>query len=540
MMDILCYKTLGLDIEWHEVLAISAVIFAAVQFMESVKVRDYIFKFGWLRLITALLIAISIISIIVANFVAVISLCIPILTSTSFYELIALNALSVLILLYVIFFFRPGFFLPFDTSLLIKIRKELLNNQSDENLAALSRIVHGNLKKIIILASSARREMYRAPNGPEPSEEMREALHFLEVDLSNISFVKYIAKNNLSFMMYYFNLVKEYKLWEAGGGTFINSLSEVLFTDEDSLLSKELRLSGFSGVHKPLTNILFNSEELLSHYRVFQSFNHWNAEISYVTLENWTNGLEEALRFYFSEERNVHYSDTPNMTLSAGISHLSSTFQKLCYEIYKKDPAIWKSPYGSKLSTISRFFDGLERILVQEDPNDEYQPKFSNEELTVQRYTVTESIAKALFENFESLVMFEDEDYARAVAMEPMWLVFDNRSVTILVNIQNKVKDLIKERFDQEIKYKYKASMIKLMLVIYGGMVQKDSKRDNPIQQHIQEEFNKIIAPNLISDKKFREIHLPGDWEVDEKGKAIYRTIHEVKELLYKEEKVKK
>ena len=517
---------------WQEILGIGGIIFAATQFMEAVKIRNYIYRFGWLYKATAILIGSSIVSIIIANFIQLTNTYVPLVSYPAFYEILSLIALSLLLLFYVLFLINPKVFLRYNVGLLDKIGRELLYNQADENLSALSRIINSYLEEIIKSASKVRRPVYRK-NGEESSEKDQKALHFIEVNMSTPNFVKHIAVNNIGFIVHFINLAEKYELWDSGGGIFIDRLSEALFTNNDSLLSKELMFGGVSGIQKPITNLLFRSNGMLSHYRVLNSFRHWSSEISITTLENWTNGLEVALRHYFSEERNIYYADTPNDALSYSLERLGECTHWIVHKINKhKGDDIWDNEYGSKLSIIGRFFSELDNILIQEDPNAEYKPKMSSQEQNVEERTVTLGISKALFAYLEGFTSMDNEEYARMHAIEPMWLVFDDRQQIVLKNVRLKVLDLIKKRVSENLKGGY-ASMIKLMLVIYNGAVRESRGRGNPLEEYIGKEFRTKFAVLFLKDKKFREKHMPGNWFISKEGNKIYRKIYGKTELLY-------
>ena len=527
------YTTMvGNFLSWQQVLSIGGIIFAATQFMEAVKIRNYIYRFGWLYKATAVLVGFSIISIVVANFIQLTNTHIPLASYPAFYEILSLVALSLLLLFYVSFLINPKVFLRYHVSLLDKISRELLYNQADENLSALSRIISSYLEEIIKSASKVKRPIYRRAD-EEPSEKDQRALHFIEVDMSTPNFVKHIAVNNIGFVVHFINLVEKYELWDSGGGIFIDRLSEALFTNEDSLLSKELMFGGVSGIQKPITNLLFRSNGMLSHYRVLNSFKHWSSEISIITLENWTSGLEVSLKHYFSEERNIYYADTPNDALSYSLKRLGESTRWIIHKINKyKGDDIWDSEYGSKLSIIGRFFSTLDNILVQEDSNAEYKPKMSSQEQKAEERTVALGISKSLFAYLEGFTSMDNEEYARIHVIEPMWLVFDGRQQTVLKNIKLKVLDLIKERISENLKGGY-ASIIKLMLVIYSGAVRESRSRGNPLEEYIGQEFRSKFAPMFLKDKKFREEHMPKDWFISEKGNKIYRKISGKTELLF-------
>lgn len=525
-------KNVGSLISWQEALSIGGIIFAASQFMEAVKIRNYIYRFGWIYSAIPILVGTSTLAVIIANLIQITNTNTPLLSYPAFYELIALSALSILLLLFVLFFLRPQTFLSFNNQLLGKLRRELVYNQTDENMTALSRIIDNYLEQIVKSASRAKRRMYR--NELEKNKESdNRSLDFIDIDMSTPNFVKYIAVNNIGFILHFIDLVNKYKLWEAGGGIFVDRLTESLFSAEDSLLSRELMFGGVSGIQKPITNKLFRSNGLLSHYRVLNVGGFWSSEVSIITLNNWTHALEVALKHYFAEERNIHYMDTPNVALSYSLERLGESTRSIIHKIYKlEDAELWDSEYGSKLSIIGGFFERLQNILVVTDPNSEYKPVISEQELKIEDRTVTEGLAKGLFAYLEAFALMNGEEYSRMHAIQPFWLIFDGHSYPVLNGIRLKVLGLIKERIEDNFKDRY-ASMIKLMLYIYDGSLISESRSDNEIMAYMCDIFRKDIASKLINDSIFRSKHMPKHWFISQNGKEIYRKMHGRDELLF-------
>lgn len=525
----------GTYLSWSSLLSIAGIVFVINEFMEAAKLRNYIYRFGYLRLLTVFLVGIAIILISVSNLLTIFRLNLP-LNYQLISEVLGLLLLSFVLLIYIVFLISPKIFLPrLSDGLLTKIRSELLNNLSEDNLSALSRLIETYLERIIKTAAKGELRFHRLAK-EELDKKALKASHFIDVDLSNPSFVKYIAINNIYFIKHFFELSERYKLWKSSGGIFVDNLCEVLFVDDKSLLSKELLFGGFSGIHKPISNLLFRSLGILSHYSIFpSSYEISRAEVSLTTLNNWTNGLEEALKFYFTKERNIYYSDTPNDRLSNSIQDLADVIEAIAFLINKlSQNEIWDNPYGSKISVITHFFERLEYILVQDDPKAEYKPVFTKEEINVEKRTIAEGISEALFKYFEGFSYIKDKEYARVNAIEVDWLLYRDINTPIIGNIRKKVAELIKERFKENYKNWY-VSMIKLMLTIYVPALNKVRNKNNPIEDLVRSEFTKTIAKRLIIDKKFRDKNIPDDWVIDAKNKVIYRKSYEGKKsILYR------
>lgn len=510
-------------INWSDVLVISGVVFAAIQFMEAVKIRRYIFRFGILLTITVATVGASIMLITFSEVVNISKINIPLLDTKSFYQLLSVLSLTILFIFYLLFIKFPVWFIPKFTPKLIKqISSEFIITQDIESLLALGIIIDFRLKNLVEKASKAYRRY--SPIDPPNDYFSEKSIDFIDRHMSSKTFVNSIAQRNTPLIIHFLRYAEKYSLWEAGGMSFMMELIPALINNEDSLLIKELQFGGVLGYEKPITNTLFKSLGIISHYNIFEWIDYYSTEISSSSLKTWTKGMEIALKEYFVNQQG--YIGNPSRELSSAMKNLAKTGTLLAYKIRKlsleeiMDSSYGK--YGSKLNVISGFFSELENILQQDNPTAEYQPVLSELEKTVQKDTITEGIAIAYFDFLEGFVHLKDSWYARTVIIDPMWIMYgdDKKSLLVFINIRKNIKTLIQERFEENYKDHY-SSLIKLMLTVYGIGLKKGSQINNEINKYVYDEFNSQIAKRFFSDEAFRKNHLPEDWEVDNKKKQI-------------------
>lgn len=564
---------------WHDTLTIAAIIFAITQFMETTRLRKYLFYLGCLRTITVILVGMPILLIIIANappialvpiissignilgkyfwyiapfsfpFRTIISCSItPIRLPKEFldnaiwfisnpiiYQVIALSLFSLLIMIYLWFLQNPQAFRPrFNSKLLDKFGLDLLDNLDHKDLAAICSIIGSYLDKIISLASTVPKYFPEDlhPKKIKNEEIARRCLEFIDVDLSGDNFIIYISRQHIRFVVWTIKTARKYSLWNAGGNIFFDNLFNQLLKDKNSVLTKELKLGGYSGIAKPLTNQIFKSMEIIDNYDVFGALG-WGIETSEIVLTNIMTGLEISLKEYFTTDSRS-YIGNPSMKLGNVVDNLASCYESLCMSIADKNEEIWKSTNASKASHIMRFFVDLEHILtpsVETRWRKAYSPVFSNADLEVQKYSLSEGIVDAYFKLYEGIAWIKQEEYARMQAIEPYWLVFTDNGAPMIKAVQEKLLEKIKERVDENFKDHY-ASMIKLFLNLYSGSLIGDNRTtNNPIFLYFQETFKSRIAPELRKNKKFRERNMPQAWFIDKRG-SICRNFYGKKEII--------
>lgn len=567
---------------WHDALTIAVIIFAITQFMETTRLRKYLFYLGWLRTATVVLVGLPIILVMIANappsslfpvisfvgsflgrffsyvfqtsFFCVLptlhnlpqlSISIPqsfwnnagnFLSQPSVYEICALLSFSLLIFIYLVFLKKPGWFRPsFNINLLDTISEALLDNMKEEDLAALCKIIGSYLKKIISLASIVPR-----PLPPEIDERHNfrnqlavRCLQFINIDLSGDNFIVYISRQNVRFIMWVLKYAKKYSFWNAGHSIFFNNLFAQLLKDKNSVLTREFKLGGYSGVAQPVSNEIFKSMEILDNYDVFGALG-WGADVSDIALSNTTRGLDISLRKYFTTNAGV-YIGNPGMRLGSTVEKLAQCYNSMCMDITKQGDEIWKNTHSSKMSRIMRFFVDFEyRLTPVSDTRwqEAYNPAFSQADLEVQKYSFSEGLVDGLFTIYEGISWLKHEEYARMLAIDPYWLVFHDPQNQMMKALQDKFLEKVKERVEENFKGHY-PSMLKVFLNLYGGELYGDLRpqSNNPIIAYFREIFKSRIIPAIRKDKKLREHNMPSEWQFDRQNN-IYRMFYGEKKIV--------
>ncbi len=567
---------------WHDALTIAVIIFAITQFMETTRLRRYLFYLGWLRTFTVILVGLPIILVIIANappsslfpifsFIANIlakyfsyvfqasfylspsllhslpqlHILIPqyllngtgkFLSDPLTYQVVALFLFSILIFLYLAFLKNPQWFMPlFNIKLLDVLSWELLDNMKEEDLAALTKIVGRYLEKIVSLASTVPR-----PLPPEIDERKSfknklaiRSLQFINIDISGANFIDYISRENVKFIMWMLQYVKKYSFWNSGHSIFFDNLFAQLMRDKNSVLTKEFKLGGYSGIAQPLSNAVFKSMEIIENYDVFGALG-WGAGVSDITLSNTTKGLDIALRKYLTTDAGT-YIGNPSMKLGSTVERLAECYSSMCMDVAKQSEEIWKNKHSSKMYQIMRFFVDFEyRLTPVSDTRwqESYDPKFSQQDIEVQKYSFAEGLIDGLFKLYEGISWLKHEEYARMQAIDPYWLVFHDPQNQMIKALQEKFLEKVKERVEENFKGHY-PSMLKLFLNLYGGELYGDLRpqSNNPIVAYFREMFKSRIVPALRTNKKFREHNMPSDWQFDRKGN-IYRMFYDEKKII--------
>ncbi|MEK7534077.1 MAG: hypothetical protein AAB600_01955 [Patescibacteria group bacterium] len=576
---------------WHDALTIAVIIFAITQFMETTRLRRYLFYLGWLRTVTVVLVGLPIILVIIANappsslfpvisfvgsslghFVSYICqaslyctlpmlynflqlhISIPqsfltnagnVLNQPSVYEVAALLLFSLLILLYLAFLKNPQWFKPFfNTKLLDAMSWELLDNMRGEDLAALCKIIGSYLEKLVSLASKVPR-----PLSSEIDERRNfknqlaiRCLQFINIDLSGANFIDYISRQNVKFIIRMLQYAKKYSFWNTEHSIFFDNLFAQLMRDKNSVLTREFKLGGYSGVAQPLSNAIFKSMEIVDNYDVFGALG-WSAGISDITLSNTITGLDMALRKYFTTNAGA-YLGNPGIKLGSATERLAQCYNSMCMDIAKQGEEIWKNKHASKMSQLMRFFIDFEyRLTPVSDTRwqEAYRPTFSQQDLEVQKYTFAEGLVEALFKLYEGISWLKHEGYARMEAIEPYWLVFHDPQNQMIKALQDKFLEKVKERVGENFKGHY-PSMLKVFLSLYGGELYGDLRpqSNNPIIAYFREMFKNRIVPALRNDKKFKEHNMPSDWQFDKQNNIYRMSYGEEKIIIDKKTKKKK
>lgn len=535
-------NTVGTYLRWYEILALAGIVFAISEFMGHSKLRNYIFKWSNLSKYFLRLIIISILLVILANILPLFNSklkILPCLSYPAFWELIGLILFSIAIIIILIFSLNQYRFIPninrkncsdfYDNLYWV-----ILYEHSNESLSAISIIIHKNLEKIFEYAArydnrwnvkgSLFKSAFEKNKVPDKEHNLVNiSCNTIDVLMSEKYFCKYLAENNMGLVLQTIKLTNKHKLWNSCGRIFYDSLCNELFVNNQSHLSKEIEFRGV-GLTKPVFKALFTSFHILDAYRPFQSFHHFSEENYQVEIINkYTKALEISLREYFKEERSIFFAGSCNIALSIALENLSDILFSICIRLKKyENDDIYYNHYQDVIRAIEMFFSDmvLEMCFYA---TEEYTPHFSEEDLEVKERSLTKGIIEAIFKYLDALTILENEDYARMLSGNVFWLIFstNKEKPQIIKNMEEALLSLLKERVEENKKGGY-SSMIKLLINIYGGFQFHEGTRENvKIGKYIEEEFEKILALDILADKEKEKRYLPKNYSVNRKLKVI-------------------
>ena len=509
----------GNFIAWHEAISAAGLIITALQFIEMNRLRRYVVRLSYLYDALLFLTGFSVVSSLFSYLISVVShpTTIPLIGYPAFYEVISLLMLTAAFLLVLAALLFPKKFVRLNTQLLKKINKESLRNLDTESYDALTRIIHSHLPSLIERISKD--DKYSPPKLSKKEKDfILQGKVLIDVTLTGQGFMKYIAENDIGFIVNIIKLAEEHNLWDSSCGYgFFSGLAEELFSNENSLMSRERHYGGPSGVYKDVTNTLFKSRGVISHYGVFSYMSSWGQEVSLSALENWIEGLKISLRDYYSEKLPIRVAGTPNLAISGSVKKLSDCLINILDDINRTGESYWESPLRKKQRLIVQFFGSLENLLSYvDDRYDKYAPLFSSEELKVEKYAVSEGIAEAVFEILWQVGgRSEDEEGARRHLLDIFWLSASGASPSPLIEaIKGKVATLVKERLERNMENQY-VSLIRPLLNLYGfRLVNAGNSKDNKVFSTFQKFFWENIYEKLLNSVDFRKEHLPSNWNV--------------------------
>jgi len=532
----------GTYLRWYEILTLAGIVFAISEFMGHSKLRNYIFKWSNLSRYFLTLVTISILSVIFANILPLFNSKLPIIPCLSypvFWELIGLILFSIAVILILIFSVNPYRFIPiinrkncFD--FYDNLYRVILYEHSNESLSAISIIIHKNLEKIFECAARYDnwwnvkgrpfKSAFEKNKVPEREHNfVNISCNIIDVLMSEKYFCRYLSENNMGLVLRIIKLTNKYKLWNSCGRIFYNSLSNELFVNNQSHLSKEIEFRGV-GLTKPVFKALFTSFHILDAYRPFQSFHYFMEENYQVEIINkYTKALEMSLREYFKEERSIFFAGSCNIALSVALKNLSDILYSICIRLEKyENDDIYYNRYQDVIRAIEMFYSGmvLERCFYA---TEKYTPYFSEEDLEVKERSLTRGIIEAIFEYLDALTILENEDYARMLSTKVFWLIFftNKEKPPVIKNMEEALLNLLKERVEENKKGGY-SSMIKLLINIYGGFQFHEGVRENvKIGKYIEEEFEKNLALDILTDKEKEKRYLPKNYSVNRKLRVI-------------------
>lgn len=546
-------NTVGTFLRWYEILALAGIVFAISEFMGHSKLRNYIFKWSNLSKYFLRLIIISILLVILANILPLFNSklkILPYLSYPAFWELISLALFSIAIILILIFSLNQYRFIPninrkncFD--FYNNLYRVVLYEHSNENLSAISIIIHKNLEKIFEYAArydnrwnvkgSPFKSAFEKNKVPDKEHNLVNiSCNIIDVLMSEKYYCKYLSENNMGLVLRIIEQTNKYELWNSCGRIFYNSLCNELFVNNQSHLSKEIEFRGV-GLSKPVFKALFTSFHILDAYRPFQSFHYFREENYQVEIINkYTKALEISLREYFKEERSIFFAGSCNIALSVALKNLSDILYSICIRLEKyENDDVYYNRYQDVIRAIEMFYSDMVLEMCFYTTK-KYVPHFSEEDLEVKERSLTRGIVESIFNYLDALTILKNEDYARMLSTKVFWLIFstNKEKPEVIKNMEEVLLNLLKERVEENRKGGY-SSMIKLLINIYGGFRFHEGVRENvKIGKYIEEEFKKNLALDILTDKEKERRYLPKNYTVNRKlktikdlhGKAIYKA----------------
>lgn len=516
-------QMVGSIVRWYEILTLAGIVLAISEFIENKKFKIYIFKHTKLgkSIFTFFLFSISLVF--VANILPLIpGQAILIFGYPSFWEFLSLLCFTIGLSGVLFFTLSPRLFIPkWDRnadSIIDIIRNAIHYDASNESFRAISFILHWNLDKILLSLSKKPKNVSLA---------LKSSILLDEI-LSNGNFCRYLATNDIGLLLDLINATKKAKVWDYDinhGGILFNSITRELFTS-NSLLDKELEHRGV-GLSRPVFNALFSSLEIINNYHIFQSIRPWDREIlTESLLKKYVTALEISLRKYFSEDQSV---TNVSVALSVAIENAVEMFDGLINEGRKHDFSGWNHPYGQELNQVAHFFNEIGDILMGYGVSTPPKiPILGEDDKNLSKNSLTKGIADALFQYLDALTHLQSSDYARFLACNISWVMYDNgNELKIISSIRTELLAQLKKRVEEN-KKGYYSSMVKLLFEIYGFEFDSGIDESNIIGKYIEKEFLNYFQNLAFDDPKATKEFLPDFWEIknnkifDRRGGLIF------------------
>lgn len=438
--DVNALQIVGVYVRWFEMLSLAGIVFAISQFIENNRLRTYILKRR--RIIWPFygLIFFSILAVIVANLLTMPLIQaepIPFISYPAFWEILSLFAFSIVLLGLILLSMAPRIFIPkFNRRNYEDIwniaMEAILYDGSNKAVSALCKIIYENIDAIIHYASQYDRfwnikgSTYKSPYEMRRVKErniplIATSVQLIEELLSHDVFCKFIAQRNLALVMRLIDSAEKAKLWHSCGYFFFNNMFKWLFEDPESLLSQELKGSGTS-YSQPLSNHAFKASGIISHYRIFQSYDSRLDKLKPETIKKVCHGLELALKEYFSEEQLTWHADAPNRALSVTLKGLSGIVSSICMSLVGLKQETWRNPYSEVFSAISFFFaHSLPNALPDNEDNLAEDDKQMNDR------SLLKGVVDAIFDYLEGLSWLTNTEYTRHESNHLFWVLWSNQ-----------------------------------------------------------------------------------------------------------------
>ena len=530
--DVNPLQVVGVYVRWFEMLSLAGIVFAISQFIENNRLRTYILKRKKIIWPFYGLIFFSILAVILATLLSVPLIPadpIPIISYPAFWELLSLLSFSFVMLGIILLSMLPWLFIPkFNRRSYQDIwqiaTEAILYDGSNKAIAALCKIIYKNIDDITHYASQYDRHWNIKGSTYKSPYEMKKvkkkdiplvamAVQLIEELLSHDVFCKFIAQRHLALVMRSIDSAERSNLWHSCGYFFFNNMFKWLFEDSESLLSQELKGSGTS-YSQPLSNHAFKASGIISHYRIFQSYDSRIDKLKPETVKKVCHGLEIALKEYFKKEQLTWHADAPNTALSVAIKDLASVISSICMSLVGLKQETWRNPYCEVFSEISRFFAHTLPNVLPEDENN-----LSNDDKQMNDRSLLRGIIDAIFDYLEGLSWLTNTEYARHESTHLFWILWSNRKQEIADKLRNALFEKIKERI-KENKERHYPPLVRLLLDVYGFQFPA-IKADNQIGKFIQDEFYSGIAELSLQSDENAKYFLPSHWKWDLEKKMI-------------------
>ncbi|MBI2337020.1 MAG: hypothetical protein HYU97_09725 [Deltaproteobacteria bacterium] len=530
--DVNPLQVVGVYVRWFEMLSLAGIVFAISQFIENNRLRTYILKRKKIIWPFYGLIFFSILAVILATLLSVPLIPadpIPLISYPVFWELLSLLTFSFVMLGIILISMLPWLFIPkFNRRSYQDIwsiaTEAILYDGSHRAIAALCKIICKNIDVIIHYASQYDRHWNIQGSTHKSPYEMKKvkkkdipvvatSVQLIEELLSHDVFCKFIAQRHLALVMHSIDLAERSKLWHSCGYFFFNNMFKWLFEDLESLLSQELKGSGTS-YSQPLSNHAFKASGIISHYRIFQSYDARIDKLKPETVKKVCHGLEIALNEYFNKEQLTWHADAPTTALSVALKDLAGIVSSICVSLVGLKQEIWRNPYSEIFSEISLFFDHtLPNALPENEDN------LAEDDKQINDRSLLKGIVDAIFDYLEGLSWLSDTKYARHQSTHVFWILWSNRQQTIGDKLRTALFEKIKKRINEN-KGSHYPPLIRLLLDVYGFKF-RSIQADNPIGEYIQNEFYENIAKLALENEENAKYFLPSHWKWDLEKKTI-------------------
>jgi len=509
-------------LSWSSLLQILALIYAGIEFLHTNKNLKYLYKRSKLPQWTLLTIGIVIFLNLLSDISPVLrqqeAIALPfqlpeMLINGLLLKIVAIFMLTALITYYFIVTLRP------------QVLQKQLNYKEKDPDKFLDTVFHllkfnmpittDNYRLVCILLVSDNNlknilsHLTQWMPKESQSKEYRLANELLNYTLADKGFLNYLTSEDRQSLLKILGIIKESKATECH--QFIRKLSSHLLS-HDSLLDIELDRLG-DGVYNYITEGFYSEPFFYNNYSLFDiSYNMKGSD--YNVLKKLTTVMESSINDYFSNESN-QFGHSLNNPYHFGLEFLVSEFRTLISKLAKQGDYYDDATLLERLEVTS-FFQHLEFCLSS---NEHRKVKLSEPEQTVAEHTLTEDIAKCIFELVDITTRMEGKDgqeQARSIVMSLDWIWGRHHPADdVHTNLNNRILELFDTRIKENIKGKY-SPMVRVLLSLVPI-----SEKGNYGTSVLLYKYKSQLQP-LLEDPATQERFKPISWVKDEKGNWIY------------------